>query len=174
MVTSYQVRHIHSFTHSFTNFPTLLGMPPSGYAHIGTEVIIDGNCSGSIIVDPSFVERRFKSKRKVNISVHSLVVYRNSLASIRQASNFVKDYYAKKMADNTEFDVDNIDETRMALEAGLNLQNFVYTSMNSALNSGYDDVVRIEERPMDVNRIEESVHQVNDLLNLEKYQSKLP
>ncbi len=149
-------------------------MPPSGYAHIGTEVIIDGNCSGSIIVDPSFVEKQFKSKRKVGISVHSLVVYRNSLASIRQASNFVKDYYARKIASDSEFDIDTIDETRMALEAGVNLQNFVYSSSNSAFSSESGEVVRIEEQSVDINRIEESVHQVNDLLNIGKYQSKLP
>ena len=156
------------------NGDIVAGMPPSGYAHVGTEIIIDGNCSGSIIVDPSFVERQFKSKRKVGISVHSLVVYRNSLASIRQASNFVKDYYTKKIENNSEFDIDSIDETRVALEAGLNLQNFVYSASNSAFNSESGEVVRIEEQSMGVNRIEESVHQVNDLLNIEKYQSKLP
>jgi hypothetical protein len=102
--------------------------------------------------------------------VHSLVVYRNSLASIRQASNFVKDYYTKKIENNSEFDIDCIDETRVALEAGLNLQNFVYSASNSAFNSESGEVVRIEEQSMGVNRIEESVHQVNDLLNIEKYQ----
>ena len=149
-------------------------MPPSGYAHIGTEVVVDGNCSGSIIVDPSFVEKQFKSKRKVGISVHSLVVYRNSLASVRQASNFVRDYYARKVASDSEFDIDDIDETRMALEAGVNLQNFVYASSNSSFRGESGEAVRTEEEQVGINRIEESVHQVNDLLNIEKYQSKLP
>jgi hypothetical protein len=52
------------------------GVPPAGYRHIGTQALIDNLGSGSIIMDPSFVERRLRTHTKTSVSVHSLLVYR--------------------------------------------------------------------------------------------------
>ena len=48
-------------------------VPPTGnYEHIGTQVLFDDKGSGSIIIDPSFVERRLHTSIKTSVSVHSL------------------------------------------------------------------------------------------------------
>ena len=55
------------------------GLPPTrGYRHVGTSVVVDSEGFGSIIIDPSFVERwlrmstaSLEAKRK-----HSLVTYK--------------------------------------------------------------------------------------------------
>jgi len=33
------------------------GLPPYGYKHVGTAVIVDGKGSGSLVIDPNFMER---------------------------------------------------------------------------------------------------------------------
>jgi hypothetical protein len=45
------------------------GIPGYGYDHIGTEVLIDDVGAGSIIIDPSFVERRLRMHNKSSVSV---------------------------------------------------------------------------------------------------------
>ncbi|RYY69495.1 hypothetical protein EON63_23605 [archaeon] len=49
------------------------GLPPSGYQHIGTEILIDGLGAGSLIIDPSFVERWLRTHMKSSVAVHSLL-----------------------------------------------------------------------------------------------------
>ena len=51
-------------------------MPPTGYRHIGTQALVDNLGAGSIIIDPSFIERRLRTHTKSSVSVHSLLVYR--------------------------------------------------------------------------------------------------
>ena len=53
------------------------------YKHIGTEVIIDGNeLSGSLVIDPSFLERRLIIRRKKwNNKYHSIELYRAGIES---------------------------------------------------------------------------------------------
>ena len=51
-------------------------VPPTGYHHIGTEALVDNLGAGSIILDPSFIERRLRTNMKSSVSVHSLLVYR--------------------------------------------------------------------------------------------------
>jgi Lipase (class 3) len=51
-------------------------MPPTGYRHIGTQAVVDNLGAGSIIIDPSFIERRLRTHTKSSVSVHSLLVYR--------------------------------------------------------------------------------------------------
>ena len=46
--------------------------PTRDYAHIGTQVIVDSIGAGSIIIDPSFVERHLHTSIKTSVSVHSL------------------------------------------------------------------------------------------------------
>lgn len=49
-------------------------VPPTGdYEHVGTQVIVDGLGAGSIIIDPSFIERRLHTSISASVSVHSLV-----------------------------------------------------------------------------------------------------
>ena len=49
----------------------------------GTEVLIDGlERSGSLIIGPSFVERRLRVKTKSSVSAHNLEVYRAGLVAI--------------------------------------------------------------------------------------------
>jgi hypothetical protein len=67
------------------------GLPPTlGYQHIGTQVVIDKFCSGSIIVDPSFVERRLRTSTKTSIAAHILALYKQSLIAIRDASMYIQ------------------------------------------------------------------------------------
>lgn len=51
-------------------------MPPTGYRHVGTQAVVDNLGAGSIIIDPSFIERRLRTHTKSSVSVHSLLVYR--------------------------------------------------------------------------------------------------
>lgn len=51
-------------------------MPPTGYRHVGTQAVVDNLGAGSIIIDPSFIERRLRTHTKTSVSVHSLLVYR--------------------------------------------------------------------------------------------------
>lgn len=67
------------------------GLPPTmGYQHIGTEVVIDKFCSGSIIIDPSFVERRLRTSTKNSVTAHILALYKQSLVAIRDASMYIQ------------------------------------------------------------------------------------
>jgi hypothetical protein len=67
------------------------GLPPTmGYQHIGTQVVIDKFCSGSIIVDPSFVERRLRTSTKTSVTAHILALYRQSLVAVRDASMYIQ------------------------------------------------------------------------------------
>mmetsp|Transcript_13950 Transcript_13950/g.25988 ORF Transcript_13950/g.25988 Transcript_13950/m.25988 type:complete len:637 (-) Transcript_13950:393-2303(-) len=67
------------------------GLPPTlGYQHIGTEVLIDKFCSGSIIIDPSFVERRLRTSTKNSVTAHILALYKQSLEAIRDASIYIQ------------------------------------------------------------------------------------
>jgi len=58
------------------------GIPRAWYKHVGTEVVVD--CAGSLIVDPSFVERAFQTMAKRSLASHSLAVYRPALRSCLQ------------------------------------------------------------------------------------------
>jgi hypothetical protein len=64
------------------------GVPPktTGFKHVGVCVIIDGLGTGSIIVDPSFVERRLQSSSKNSVKVHFLTVYRTGLLGVRESA----------------------------------------------------------------------------------------
>ncbi len=61
-----------------------------GYKHIGTEILLDAQGSGSIIIDPSFIERRLKNKSKSSVSVHSLEYYRRGLFGVKDSSEYIK------------------------------------------------------------------------------------
>ena len=57
----------------------------------GTEVLIDGlERSGSLIIGPSFVERRLRVKTKSSVSAHNLEVYRAGLVAIIDDAMYTK------------------------------------------------------------------------------------
>lgn len=62
--------------------------PPGKYSHVGTEILIDSVGAGSIIIDPSFVERWLRTHMKSSVAVHSLLVYRRGLLGIKLAAEF--------------------------------------------------------------------------------------
>ena len=51
-------------------------VPPSGYRHVGIQALVDNLGTGTIILDPSFIERRLRMSTKSSVSCHSLLVYR--------------------------------------------------------------------------------------------------
>lgn len=59
----------------------------AGYRHAGTSVIVDSKEVGNIIVDPSFVERFFRTKKVyLGVSVHSLKNYEECLKAVQRAA----------------------------------------------------------------------------------------
>lgn len=67
----------------------VVGLPP-GYTHVGTEILVDSLGSGSIIIDPSFVERWLRTHLKSSVAAHSLLVYRKSLLGLKLAAEYMK------------------------------------------------------------------------------------
>ena len=61
-------------------------MPLSGYKHVGTEIVVDGKGCGSIIIDPSFVEKWLRPTKR-GISVHFLDKYKQALEGILRVHN---------------------------------------------------------------------------------------
>lgn len=64
-------------------------MPPSKYKHVGTQILIDSIGAGTIIIDPSFVEKWLRTTMKSSVAVHSLLVYRKGLLGIKLAAEFL-------------------------------------------------------------------------------------
>jgi hypothetical protein len=82
------------------------GVPP-GYSHVGTEILIDDTSAGSIIIDPSFVERWLRTKYKTSVASHNLLRYRDSLLGVVEAANFMH-----SIADNAL----TVDTVKLALQ----------------------------------------------------------
>ena len=58
------------------------------YRHIGCLVIIDAEGLGSIIIDPSDVEKKLRTKSKAYINNHQLIFYKNGLEGVlKRATN---------------------------------------------------------------------------------------
>ena len=64
------------------------GVPPfSNYSHFGTEVLIDGlGTSGSIIINPSYVEKKIIQKVKSSVIAHLPTTYKNGLDNVKFAT----------------------------------------------------------------------------------------
>jgi hypothetical protein len=84
------------------------GVPP-GYSHVGTEILIDDTGAGSIIVDPSFVERWLRKKFKTSVAAHSLLMYINGLTGVIESAQFMDQY-----ADCVSEDI-NADSIKLAM-----------------------------------------------------------
>jgi hypothetical protein len=73
-----------------TDGDIVCGLPPTmSYFHIGTEVLIDSQGAGTIIIDPSFVERRLRTRVATSISVHAMSVYEMGLDRILESSKLL-------------------------------------------------------------------------------------
>ena len=70
------------------------GIPPktSFYKHVETTVVVDGKGSGSLIIDPSFVERRLQFSSRNSVTAHYLSYYRAGLQSAIKASVEIREY----------------------------------------------------------------------------------
>lgn len=68
------------------------GIPPktARYKHVGTTVVIDGSGTGSVIIDPSFVERRLQFSSKSSVKAHFLNYYRIGLSGAKRASEEIR------------------------------------------------------------------------------------
>ncbi|CAM9150309.1 unnamed protein product [Ectocarpus sp. 12 AP-2014] len=55
------------------------GIPTWRYAHAGTQALIDGRGRGSLIIDPSFVEKRFFARSKRHVLSHLVKAYQAGL-----------------------------------------------------------------------------------------------
>jgi hypothetical protein len=84
------------------------GLPPSGYDHIGTEILIDSLGAGSVIIDPSFVERWLRTHLKSSVTVHSLLYYRKGLLGLKLSAQYLKEYAE-------EIKSENLDPLRLAV-----------------------------------------------------------
>jgi hypothetical protein len=83
--------------------PGVLGCV-GGYNHIGTEVQIDGiGDSGTIIIGPSFVERRLRTQKGNPVLAHSLHSYRSGLMAIVDAANYFSQVVDNEYNDNDEY-----------------------------------------------------------------------
>jgi hypothetical protein len=70
----------------------VVGLPPSGYDHVGTEIMIDNLGSGSIIIDPSFVEKWLRTQMKSKVSAHALLCYGKGLLGLKLAAEYMKQF----------------------------------------------------------------------------------
>jgi len=55
------------------------GQPHFFYKHCGTRVLVDADYAGSIIINPSIVEKTFGTRGHTNLTCHSLSKYRDCL-----------------------------------------------------------------------------------------------
>jgi hypothetical protein len=63
-------------------------LPPTGYRHAGTEVVVDSRGFGSIIIDRSFVERWLRPSTSYSVKVHSLLYYQRGILGIKRAAEY--------------------------------------------------------------------------------------
>jgi hypothetical protein len=89
------------------------GLPP-GYSHVGAEVLIDDKGSGSIIINPSFVEYWLRRKYKTSVASHSLLLYRDGISGIIEAAEFSIKYADMNMNTPGNEDIES-DAVKLAL-----------------------------------------------------------
>jgi hypothetical protein len=69
----------------------VVSLPPTwSYVPCGTEVLVDPKGAGSIIIDPSFVERRLRTSVRSSISVHAMTVYKLGIDGVHDAAVFLQ------------------------------------------------------------------------------------
>ena len=68
------------------------------YRHVGCLVIIDAEGLGSIIIDPSDVEKKLRTKSKAYINNHQLIFYKNGLEGVLRRATMVLSESVKSSA----------------------------------------------------------------------------
>lgn len=91
------------------------GLPKGSYRHVGTNIMVDSLGAGSIIIDPSYIENRLRSRTKAHVSVHSLIIYRQGLQGVRTAAENMRNL-AQRNVNNSKSDL--FDSVRIAISAG--------------------------------------------------------
>ena len=129
----------------------VVALPPStcGYVHIGTEILIDSLASGSIIIDPSFVERWLRTHVKSSVASHSLLVYRKSILGLKLAAEYVK----RCVEDQNYGDTDPL-KVAMRIQTNMEFSKLVEEQVN-ILDSKPIDIARFNESESDVSSIAE-------------------
>mmetsp|Transcript_16006 Transcript_16006/g.24135 ORF Transcript_16006/g.24135 Transcript_16006/m.24135 type:complete len:1161 (-) Transcript_16006:137-3619(-) len=99
------------------------GVPRTGYKHAGTEIVVDAIGAGSIIVDPSFVEKRLRTSNKTSVSSHSLFVYRRGLQGVKAATEYTRSHMSKRyqQTGGVACDEENMliaEQMKLAFESG--------------------------------------------------------
>jgi hypothetical protein len=104
------------------------GVPKTGFKHGGTEIIVDSLGAGSIIIDPSFVEKILRTQNRTSMSVHSLNFYRKGLQGVLAATEYLRQHSALPQLQGDSGDVDGSTarenaliaaQMRLALESGM-------------------------------------------------------
>lgn len=54
---------------------------------MGTEVVVDGQGSGSLVIDPSFMERRLRTRTRSRLREHMLSSYERALVGALEAGS---------------------------------------------------------------------------------------
>lgn len=62
------------------------------FKHVRVQVTIDALGTGSIIIDPSFVEKWLRMQRRTSVSAHALGVYRRALLGVKSATEFMRSH----------------------------------------------------------------------------------
>eukprot|EP00752_Nemacystus_decipiens_P015668 g13982.t1 len=91
----YAARYNDVVPHSFrvvVDGDPVPGVPSWWYTHVGTKVLIDGRGRGSLIIDPSFVEKRFFVRSKRYVLSHLIEAYsaglRGNLLQVSRSADY--------------------------------------------------------------------------------------
>ena len=81
--------YTYIYTRIVTDGDIISGLPPfSNYAHVGTEVLIEGSdSSGLIIINPSYIESVFIRKAKTSMDAHVPGTYMTGLCHIKAVAS---------------------------------------------------------------------------------------
>jgi hypothetical protein len=121
------------------------GVPKTGFKHSGTEIIIDSLGAGSIIIDPSFVEKFLRTQNKTSMSVHSLVFYRKGLQGVRAATEYVRQHSTLPVLDHNDGSTARENaliaaQMRLAFESGLAAIKSAIFLENSTAPASMDEI----------------------------------
>jgi len=61
------------------------------YKHVSTLVVVDAEGFGSIIIDPSDVEKKLRTRSKTSANYHQLIFYKNALEGVKKSLETVGD-----------------------------------------------------------------------------------
>jgi hypothetical protein len=68
------------------------GVPKNlqGFKHACTQILIDANALGNIIIDPSFVERWLRLRKGISVKAHLMQTYRSGLEAVIRCTTLVR------------------------------------------------------------------------------------